>query len=110
MAMARFPETLWFKKGTEAPSTDAPPVGDTERPIEDRYVDDGSLSKHDRAAFSVVTGTTQPLRMISLPAPPADDATMQLMVEQMKRGRMKVYAALGASMACIMLVVAMFVA
>jgi hypothetical protein len=69
---AGFRETLWFKKGeveeylksgqtpTEAPPEDA-------RPIEDRYVDDGTLTAADRAKFSLRTGGTQMLSTVKPP-------------------------------------------
>jgi hypothetical protein len=107
--MPRFRETLWFKKGNEAPPET--PDGDVERPIEDRYEDDGSVSLMDHAAFSVVTGTTQPVRIFKRTEPTEDAAkTMRMMVGQMKRGRTAVYAMVGASMVCAAFVVAMFVA
>ncbi|MFN0250175.1 MAG: hypothetical protein ACKV2T_25045 [Kofleriaceae bacterium] len=107
--MARFRETLWFKKGNEVAPQEEPEAGDSDRPIEDRYFDDGSISVVDHAQFSVVTGTTQavrPFKKVDI----SDDAdkTMQLMVGQMKRGRGKVIAMIGASMACVVAVVVMF--
>lgn len=107
--MARFRETLWFKKGNEVPP-EQPEAGDSERPIEDRYEDDGSVSGVDHAEFSVVTGTTQAVYIFKKVDAADDDAdkTMHIMVGQMKRGRGKVYAMIGASMACAIAVVAMF--
>lgn len=108
MFMARFRETLWFKKGTEV-APDAP-TGDAERPIEDRYNDDDSISLIDHVQYSVVTGTTQPVRIVKkMDAAPEADETIQIVVQQMKRGRGTVYAMIGASMACAAFVVAMLV-
>jgi hypothetical protein len=107
--MARFRETLWFKKGTEEMSGQAP-AGDHERPLEDRYEDDDSISLIDHVQFSVVTGTTQPIRFEVRESSDDADKTMQLVVSQMKRSRGKVYAMLGASMAFAVAVVAMFAA
>jgi serine/threonine-protein kinase len=73
---AGFRETLWFKKGevdeylkqtttgqpAEAPAEDA-------RPIEDRYVDDGSVTAADRAKFSLRTGGTQMMGAVKPPTP-----------------------------------------
>lgn len=68
----RFRETLWFKKGdveemvTEAKkkaalsgreTSDELPADDA-RPLEDRYVDDGSLTSEDRQKFSLRQGGT----------------------------------------------------
>lgn len=108
--MARFRETLWFRKGTES-EPEKTPAGDHERPLEDRYEDDGSISLLDHAQFSVVTGTTQPVRIFKkMDATEDADKTMRMVVGQMKRGRGKVYAMIGVSMACAAFAVAMFVA
>jgi hypothetical protein len=109
--MARFRETLWFKKGNEV-APEQPETGDSERPVEDRYEDDGSISLLDHVQFSMVTGTTQPVRIFKKDGTSVhDDAdmTMRMVVGQMKRGRGKVYAMIGASMACAIAAVAMFV-
>lgn len=107
--MARFRETLWFKKGTEEMTSQAP-AGDQERPLEDRYEDDDSISLIDHVQFSVVTGTTQPIRLKVRESEKDADKTMKLVVSEMKRGRGKMYAMVGASMACAVALVAMFVA
>jgi len=72
-AGSAFRETLWFKKGdVEQMVADAKsklqaagkvPVESTEltddaRPLEDRYVDDGSVTVEDRKKFSLRTGGT----------------------------------------------------
>lgn len=108
--MARFRETLWFKKGSEA-APEQVPMGDHDRPLEDRYEDDGSISLIDHVQFTMVTGTTQPVRIFKS-VEPAEDAnqTMQIVVGQMKHGRGTVYAMIGATMVCAAFVVAMLVA
>jgi hypothetical protein len=64
-----FRETLWFKKGdvdqmvAEAKAKLAANRGDGElpedvRPLEDRYVDDGTVTTEDRKKFSLRTGGT----------------------------------------------------
>jgi hypothetical protein len=70
---AAFRETLWFKKGdveqlvadakAKLAASGKPPVegeGPTDdvRPLEDRYVDDGSVTTEDRKKFSLRTGGT----------------------------------------------------
>ena len=106
--MPRFRETLWFKKGTEE-TPETPSAGDAERPLEDRYEDDGSISLIDHVQFSVVTGTTQAVRIFKKTNAPEADDTMHVVVGQMKRGRAKVYAMIAASMACAAAVAAMVV-
>ncbi|NVB84783.1 MAG: hypothetical protein HOV81_40815 [Kofleriaceae bacterium] len=65
----KFRETLWFKKGlldadaASRASAGEPTAVDT-LPIEDRYLDDGSLTARDSREFGLHTGTTQPLPTI----------------------------------------------
>ena len=68
-----FRETLWFKKGeldaqlaqAEEPSLEAPlsegPKGvpEDERPLSERYADDGSLSREEAKQYSLRTGRTE---------------------------------------------------
>ena len=52
--MPDFRETLWFKiGGLEAEAA-------TQLPIEDRYLDDGSLTEDDIQQFSIRTPATTP--------------------------------------------------
>ncbi len=113
MSKPPFRETLWFKKG----EIDPPPTQPLEV-IEDSYVDDGSVTLEDSMALSVRTGTTQAmepvrdsLRQFPLPAPAEDgelDAGDQLqhIVVHLKRGRLAVLAAIGATAAVLAAAVA----
>jgi len=77
---AAFRETLWFKKGeVDAVVADAAAQAAAEGqiadldaadslPMEDRYLDDGSLTGMDRKRYSVKTGATA--RETALPAGP----------------------------------------
>jgi hypothetical protein len=73
-----FSETLWFKQGeADAAVAQAAAQGvtvDVEGaavlPIEDRYLDNGSVTKEDSQRFSLRTGTTQVFATIALPPPP----------------------------------------
>ncbi len=67
-----FRETLWFKKGevdqmvaeakakmvAQGKNASQMDVPEDNRPIEDRYIDDGSVSTEDRKKFSLRTGGT----------------------------------------------------
>ncbi len=72
-AGAAFRETLWFKQGdveqmvaeakakmqaTGKPPSEGPIGAEDARPLEDRYVDDGSVTVEDRKKFSLRTGGT----------------------------------------------------
>jgi hypothetical protein len=69
--MLKFRETLWFKKGElDAREASRAAEGDDDLapgavdllPVEDRYRDDGSLSRTDSHTFGVHTGKTTWLR------------------------------------------------
>ena len=64
---SRFRETLWFKQGGE-PAPDAPDP--TDLPIEDRYLDDGTVTQLDTREFGVHVGTTQAILVVALPPLP----------------------------------------
>lgn len=62
----KFRETLWFKKGLldadlASRATVGEPTSVDTLPIEDRYLDDGSVSSDDSLAFGLHTGNTQPI-------------------------------------------------
>lgn len=115
----RFRETLWFKKGhtqAEAAQADvqvtwndasevnggegvALATGTDMLPIEDRYVDDGSLAPADSQVFGVHTGQTQMLRPIDVVAamnvvnvPGVPSVPEGVLVAEMKTGRRLVLA------------------
>ena len=93
-AGSAFRETLWFKQGdveqmvAEAKAklagkatADAPaPSSDDARPLEDRYVDDGSVTVEDRKKFSLRTGGTTsasiPASAVPLPGEHIDEKEM----------------------------------
>ena len=107
----KFRETLWFKKGeldVEA-AQDAARDEDDLRPgavdllpLEDRYLDNGSLTRGDSVEFGVHSGVTQ--HMAPLDGEPgagaeAADAGVDVrhLVGEMRRGRRAVFAAIGAA-------------
>ena len=70
----KFRETLWFKKGVEAevacePAAQVAPdeeVTNVLLPVEDRYLEDGSLRPSDSQLFGLHTGTTQAMQPIDI--------------------------------------------
>jgi hypothetical protein len=109
----KFRETLWFKKGMLDLEQAEAAVGDEDDlhprahdllPIEDRYLDDGSVSREDSKVFSVHTGRTEFVPVIAKDAPPSEDVGR--LVGDLKRGRAKVIALIGASMGVIAVLVA----
>jgi hypothetical protein len=112
----KFRETLWFKKGekdaqiadeTDPSDTMAPKAADL-LPIEDRYNDDQEqLAPSDSVAFGVHTGRTEYLPKDLVPADghAVDEGAM---VKELKRGRLKVFAAIGAGAVVVVGVIAAF--
>ena len=103
--MANFRETLWFKKGEldaqAAQDPEGPGAADL-LPVEDRYQDDGSVAHADTASFGVHTGQTQGLEMLKVTTElqPVGDVPTEI-VGELKRGRLPVIAAIGASVVAI---------
>lgn len=117
----KFRETLWFKKGeqdaqvaAEADPRDvmAPQKADL-LPIEDRYNEDQEgLSPLDSIAFGIHTGKTEYLPktgMMAATDPDEDAVDQDLMVRDLKRGRKKIFMAIGAGAALVVGVVTFFV-
>jgi hypothetical protein len=74
----QFRETLWFKKGeldaaaaqaaAQAREGDVMPDRADALPIEDRYRDDGTVSRQDAERLSLRTGSTQMMQSLRTPA------------------------------------------
>ncbi|MGB8297676.1 MAG: serine/threonine-protein kinase, partial [Polyangia bacterium] len=102
-AGAAFRETLWFKKGdVDQMVADAkaklvaggkPAADEAElptedvRPLEDRYVDDGSVTTEDRKKFSLRTGGTATAMPAAAAAIPGQKMDERELVQEIGRGR-----------------------
>ena len=101
-AGAAFRETLWFKKGdvdqmvadakakqaaTGKPGAEAELPTEDVRPLEDRYVDDGSVTTEDRKKFSLRTGGTATALPAAAAAIPGEKMSERDLVEEIGRGR-----------------------
>jgi len=102
-AGAAFRETLWFKKGdVDQMVADAkaklvtggkPAAEEAElptedvRPLEDRYVDDGSVTTEDRRKFSLRTGGTATAMPAAPAAIPGEKMDERELVQEIGRGR-----------------------
>jgi hypothetical protein len=117
--MLKFRETLWFKKG-ELDSREAARAaeGDDDLapgavdllPREDRYRDDGSLTRTDSHSFGVHTGDTSFLTALpdaSTCAAVAEYAERD-MVEEMKRGSAIRLMLIGGGLLALAVVLATF--
>lgn len=100
----KFRETLWFKKGemdaeaaarAEAAQKSGQQALDKSdmMPMEDRYEDDGSLTRGDREKFSLKTGGTQNMDAFGdgeQPVSAASSLTDAELINEMKGGRGKI--------------------
>jgi serine/threonine-protein kinase len=99
----KFRETLWFKKGdldvqaaveaAEARArTGKDVVGDRadSLPIDERYKDDGSVSRGDKDKYSLRTGATQMMTAVRDPAASASKVSEEALIGELKAGRGKV--------------------
>jgi len=100
----KFRDTLWFKKGAQdaqardeavAAGDDLAPSAVDLLPIEDRYDDDGSIRPSDSTVFSVRTGRTEYMPRLDTQGDHAVDELA--LVSELKRGRIKVIAAMGGA-------------
>jgi len=120
----KFRETMWFKKGeldAEAAVAAAEERARTGKdvaadkadslPIDERYKDDGSLSRGDKEKYSLRTGATQMMSAMR------DDRASQSLgkvsedelIGEMKRGRGKIFAAIGVGVAILVAIIVMLV-
>jgi hypothetical protein len=115
-ARHRFRETLWFKKGEKdaevAAEVDAAdvmaPTAIDMLPIEDRYSDDGSLLASDSMSYGIHTGHTEYMTPIMTKEPSGTTLNTRAMIGDLKRGRVRVVAAIGVSAIAIVAVVAIY--
>lgn len=122
-AKGKFRETMWFKKGdldaqaAQAAAEERQRTGKdvaTDKadslPIDERYKDDGSISRSDKEKYSLRTGATQ--MMSSVKDVPGADGSMNkigedVLVGEMKKGRTWVILAILGGLIAIGLIVAM---
>ena len=101
-AKGHFRETLWFKLG-DLGQQPSPPLDDDnapsslERPIEDRYLDDGTVTREDSTIFGIHTGQTQCLRPIYDIRFHSPEAELAVLVREMKRTPRSIVAGIGLS-------------
>jgi hypothetical protein len=122
-AKGKFRETMWFKKGdldAQAAQSAAEERARTGKdvatdkadslPIDERYKDDGSISRSDKEKYSLRTGATMMMSAVK-DAPGADGSMNKIgedvLVGEMKKGRTWVLLAILGGLIAIGLIVAM---
>lgn len=123
-AKGKFRETMWFKKGDldaqaavaaadEREKTGKDATGDKadSLPIDERYKDDGSISRGDKEKYSLRTGGTQMMSAVdgnkagknasSSMAKVSEDA----LIGELKGGRGKIIAAIAVGLIIVVLIV-----
>lgn len=108
--MVKFRETLWFKRGELVEVEDDEPRD--ELPIEDRYLDTGTVTHTDSVLFGVHSGETSSIptdpafAAAVIACDPASAPDLRELVRELQRRNRTLFAVAGAAMvACVVLVV-----
>ncbi len=120
---AKFRETMWFKKGDLDAQAAVTAAEERERtgkdanadkadslPMDERYKDDGSISRGDKEKYSLRTGATQMMSTVQDPRKQsAGDSTTKVsedaLIGEMKAGRGKIFIAIGAAAILIVIII-----
>jgi hypothetical protein len=117
---AAFRETLWFRQGdveqlvadakakmqaTGKAAVEGPIVAEDARPLEDRYVDDGSVTVEDRKKFSLRTGGTSAAIPTAGPAVPGEKMDEREIVGEISGGRRTLILVIAAVVVLALVVV-----
>ena len=102
---ANFRETLWFKKGdvdqmvadarakvtamatAHAAKKEAEPPPEDAKPLEDRYLDDGTVTTDDRKKFSLRSGGTSTSLPVRAGSIPGERMTEEEMIDEIGGGK-----------------------
>jgi len=124
----KFRETMWFKKGdldAQAATTaaeerartgkDAAPDKADSLPMDERYKDDGSISRGDKEKYSLRTGGTQMMSAVQDPrnrggageSTSGSKVSEDALIGEMKGGRTK-YIAIGLAVLVVIILIVVF--
>ena len=112
-----FRATLWFKKGlldaeeaqrAAAEGDDLSPGAVDLLPLEDRYLDDGSVTHEDSRKFGLHSGHTNWMPRIDTVSLPGAVQEVTPLVRELQSGRRRAIAVIGATMAFVGTVVALY--
>lgn len=114
----QFRDTLWFKKGqldadqasaAASSKDDMHPAAVDLLPVEDRYLDDGSVSREDSKMFSLRTGGTQAIPKAARGSAPAPADDIAPLVKDLKGVRKELWGGVIAAGIAIALLVVTYV-
>jgi eukaryotic-like serine/threonine-protein kinase len=121
----KFRETMWFKKGeldaqaAQAAAEERAKTGkdaSTDKadslPIDERYKDDGSLSRSDKEKYSLRTGgttRTPAIRDAGGSASTGGKVSEDALIDEMKGGRNKIFAVIAIGLVAVLLVILLLV-
>jgi hypothetical protein len=121
----KFRETMWFKKGeldAQAAQAAAEERAKTGKdvsndkadslPLDERYKDDGSLSRSDKEKYSLRTGGTSMmprLRESGSHAGASNKVSEDSLIDEMKGGRNKIFAFIAIGLVAIVLIILLLV-
>ncbi|MFN0252375.1 MAG: serine/threonine protein kinase [Kofleriaceae bacterium] len=119
-----FRETMWFKKGDldaqaavaaaeERARTGKDATSDKadSLPIDERYRDDGSISRGDKEKYSLRTGATQMMSAVKESGASGSQVKVSedALIGEMKQGRGKVVAMIGVAVVVVVVIVILFI-
>ena len=114
----KFRETMWFKKGEldaqaaqvaaeERAKTGKEAGGDKadSLPIDERYKDDGSITRGDKEKYSLRTGATQMMSAVKSETGMNAKVTEDALITEMKGGRQWVLIAIAAGVLAVVIII-----
>ena len=113
----QFRETLWFKKGDldaaaaeEAARSQDPTQQDKadSMPMEERYSDDGTITRSDAERYSLKTGQTSQMPVFPAGQLAGASVSEQDLVGEMKSGRKIIFILIGVGVLVLIGVIALF--
>jgi hypothetical protein len=115
----KFRETMWFKKGdldTQAAIAAADERARTGKdvaadkvdtlPMDERYKDDGSISRGDKEKYSLRTGATQMMQAMRTDGPASSQKVSEdALIDEMKGGRSRILIAIAVAVVALVLLI-----
>ena len=110
----KFRETMWFKKGEldaqaaeerARSGRDTASEGVDSLPIDERYKDDGSISRGDKERYSLRTGGTEMMPRLRDTQGSSAKVSEDELIDEMKAGRGKILALIGVAVVVLIVVI-----